>query len=30
VFPGLESLGVPSGPAREWLVRKSSPAAQAL
>jgi hypothetical protein len=30
VFPGLESLGVPSGPAREWLVRKSSPAPQPL
>jgi len=30
VFPGLESLGVPSGPAREWLVRRTAPAAQAL
>jgi len=30
VFPGLESFGVPSGPAREWLLRKTSLAQQAL
>jgi hypothetical protein len=28
VFPGLESLGVHTGPARQWLVRKTSAAAQ--
>lgn len=29
VFPGLETLGVPTGPARQWLVRRSSQSAQA-